>query len=59
MERYKEIERSIITTYRSRLWSKFMRAIKEYELIKENDRISGNSIMYLVLKEGTNINDYK
>ena len=39
MERYKEIERSIITTYRSRLWSKFMRAIKEYELIKENDRI--------------------
>ena len=39
MERYKEIERSIITTYRSRLWSKFMRAIKEYELIKENDKI--------------------
>lgn len=39
MERYKEIERSIITTYRSRLWSKFMKAIKEYELIKENDRI--------------------
>ena len=39
MERYKEIERSIITTYRSRLWSKFMKAIKEYELIKENDKI--------------------
>ena len=39
MERYKEIERSIITTYRSRLWSKFTRAIREYELVKENDKV--------------------
>ena len=39
MEKYKEIERSIITTYRSRLWSKFTRAIREYELVNENDQI--------------------
>ena len=39
MEKYKEIERSIITTYRSRLWSKFTRAIREYKLVKENDKI--------------------
>jgi len=39
MEKYKEIERSIITTYRSRLWSKFTRAIREYELVNENDKI--------------------
>ena len=39
MEKYEEIERSIITTYRSRIWSKFTRAVKEYELVKENDKI--------------------
>lgn len=39
MERYKEIERTIITTYRSRLWAPFIKAIKEYELIKPNDHI--------------------
>lgn len=39
MERYKEIERSIITTYRSKLWAPFIRAIKEYELVKEGDSI--------------------
>lgn len=39
MEFYKEVERSIITTYRGKLWAKFVKAIKEYELIKENDRV--------------------
>ena len=33
------MERSIITNYRSRLWSKFTKALKDYELIKENDKI--------------------
>lgn len=36
---YKSIERSIITTYRSRIWSQFIKAIKEYELLKPNDHI--------------------
>ena len=39
MERYQLIERSIITTYRSKIWAKFIKAIKEFELIKPNDRI--------------------
>lgn len=39
MERYKEIERTIIKTYRAGLWAPFIRAIKEFELIKPNDSI--------------------
>lgn len=39
MGKYQEIERLIITTYRSRLWSKFTKAINEYELLNENDKI--------------------
>lgn len=39
MERYLEIERTIITTYRSRLWSPFIKALKEYQLIKPHDHI--------------------
>ena len=39
MEKYKEIERSIIKKYRKDIWSKFVKAVKEYELIKENDNI--------------------
>ena len=39
MERHQLIERSIITTYRSKIWAKFIKAIKEFELIKPNDRI--------------------
>jgi len=36
----KEIERSIIKTYRKPIWSKFIKAIKEYELIQDNDKIA-------------------
>ncbi len=39
MERYQQIERAIITTYRSRLWSKFVKAIKEYDLLKPGDKV--------------------
>ena len=39
LTRLELIERSIITTYRSKLWSPFVHAIKEYELIKPNDVI--------------------
>lgn len=35
-----EIERSIIKKYRKQLWSKFIKAIKEYELIQDGDRIA-------------------
>ena len=40
MEKYREIEKSIIKKYRKDIWSKFVKAIKNYELIKENDRIA-------------------
>lgn len=33
-------ERSITKTYRREIWNPFIRAIKEYELIQENDRIA-------------------
>lgn len=35
----KEIERSIIKTYRKELWAKFVHAIDEYQLLKEHDRV--------------------
>lgn len=37
--RHQEIERSILTKYRGKLWGPFVRAIKEYELVKPNDKI--------------------
>ncbi len=39
MDKCQEIERSIIKTYRANLWAKFVKAIKEYQLIKPNDHI--------------------
>lgn len=35
-----QIERSIIKTYRTRIWSPFLDAITKYELIQENDHIA-------------------
>ncbi len=40
MERYEEIERSIIKKFRKSIWAKFISAIKEYELIRDNDKIA-------------------
>ena len=40
MERYKEIERSIIKKYRSKIWGKFVKAIKEFKMIKDGDKIA-------------------
>ena len=40
LDRCVRAERSIITSYRKRLWTPFMRAIKDYELIQEGDRIA-------------------
>ena len=54
MERYKEIERSIIKKYRKEIWAKFIKAVKDYKLINENDRvmvcISGGKDSFLLAK---------
>ncbi|MDF2842824.1 MAG: PP-loop domain protein [Herbinix sp.] len=39
MERYQEIERSIITRYRKPLWKKFINGVNDYKLIEEGDKI--------------------
>ena len=54
MEQYKEIERSIIKRFRKGIWSKFVKAVKEYQLINENDKImvciSGGKDSFLMAK---------
>ena len=54
MEKYKEIERSIIKKYRKEIWSKFVKAVADYELIQENDKImiciSGGKDFFLLAK---------
>lgn len=35
-----EIEKSIITKYRKHIWSKFIKALKDYQLIEDGDRIA-------------------
>ncbi len=54
MERYQEIERSIIKKFRREIWSKFMKSVQECELIQENDVImvciSGGKDSFLLAK---------
>ena len=54
MERYKEIERSIIKKYRKEIWSPFVHAVSDYKLINEKDNImvciSGGKDSFLLAK---------
>lgn len=54
MEKYKEVERSIIKKFRKDIWSRFMAGVSEYNLIEENDKImvciSGGKDSFLLAK---------
>ena len=40
MEKYKDVENSIITEYRKDIWAKFVKGVKEFNMIEENDKIA-------------------
>lgn len=54
MDRCKEIEQTIIKKYRKELWAKFIKGIKDYNLVEENDKIavciSGGKDSFLLAK---------
>ncbi len=54
LDRVKEIERSIVKKYHKEIWTNFVKAVKEYELIKEGDKIavciSGGKDSFLLAK---------
>lgn len=54
MKSVKEIERSIITTYRKDIWRKFIASVETYQLISEGDKIavciSGGKDSFLMAK---------
>ncbi len=40
MEKYQEVEKSIIKKFRKEIWTKFITGINDYQLIQEGDRIA-------------------
>ena len=40
MEKYEEIERTIIKNYRKKIWTKFIKGIREFEMVQDGDKIA-------------------
>lgn len=40
MEKYQQVERSLITTYRKTIWNRFIEGVKKYKMVNEGDRIA-------------------
>lgn len=40
MNKYQEIEKSLITKYRKDIWAKFVKGVQEFKMIEENDKIA-------------------
>ena len=40
LSRVREIERTIVKTYRKDIWGRFVKAVERYELIKDGDCIA-------------------
>ena len=41
-----EIERSLVKKYRKHIWTKFVRAVKDYNLVEEGDKIANFKILH-------------
>ena len=40
MDRNQDIEKSIITNFRKKIWAKFVKAVTEYDMIQDGDKIA-------------------